>query len=170
MTPMKFPGLPSWTLPAGLLLLAVAAVVMAGKVTERWLLENQQAERVDGLTRELTTNQLALQATGAALTSEKVARQHLASALEEERLAQLEAERRHQAMSAAYTDLLAKQEQLEHENPDVKAWADQPVPAGVSRLLSDARAHYRDQDRDGGADAAPGQPAAHPAAGAQPPD
>jgi len=167
---MTIRPLPSWLLPAGLLLLAVVAIATVGKVTERWLLESQQAERVDGLQQDLTVQRLALQATGAALNSEKVARQHLATALEDERNAQFEAERRHQAMSVAYTELLAKQEALEDADPQVKAWADQPVPAGVSRLLSDARAHYRDQDRDGETDAATGQPAADPAAGTQPPD
>ena len=167
---MTIRPLPSWLLPAGLLLLAVVAIATVGKVTERWLLESQQAERVDGLQQDLTVQRLALQATGAALTSETTARQQLSVALLDERQAQLETAKRHQAMSEAYTELLAKQEQLEHENPDVKAWADQPVPAGVSRLLSDARAHYRDQDRDGETDAATGQPAADPAAGTQPPD
>ena len=167
---MTIRPLPSWLLPAGVLLLAVVAIATVGKVTERWLLESQQAERVDGLQQDLTVQRLALQATGAALTSEKTARQQLSVALLDERQAQLETAKRHQAMSQAYTELLAKQEQLEHENPDVKAWADQPVPAGVSRLLSDARAHYRDQDRDGETDAAAGQPAADPAAGTQPPD
>lgn len=167
---MTIRPLPSWFLPVGLLLLVMWAIATAGKVTERWLMERKQAATIDGLHQDLAVQRLALQATGAALTSERATTAFLKQSLDDERFALEEAERRRRQTYQEYEALLAKQEKLEDEDPDVKAWADQPVPAAVGRLLGDSRAHYRDQDRNADADAANRVPAADADPGAKPPD
>lgn len=166
---MILPPLPRWLPPVGILLCGLL-VVTIGQSIGRWLTAHQQAETLESLHQDLAVQRLALATTGAALSSERATTAQLKSALFDERGAVEEAERRRSQSALAYQALLAKQEQLEHENPDVKAWADQPVPAGVSRLLGEARAHYRDPDRDDQGDAAGGLPAGDPATGAKPPD
>lgn len=153
-----------------LVALALLALFWGGDSLSDWWTARKANTQLTELQDKLSTSQLALQATGAALQSERLATAKLQGALNQERQALQDAEKRRQALNAAYTAQLAKQEALEDADPQVKGWADQPVPAGIDRLLGDSRAHYRDQDRGGDALGTGGPDDADGDPGAQPPD
>lgn len=158
-----------WIWPAAFLILGMVAIATLGNLATNWLEQRQQASKLDDLQQQLGTTKLELQATSSALATERSTTATLKRALDDELKAQQEAEKRHLALNEAFTELQGAMEALENEQPDVKAWADAPVPLAVQRLHREARDRYRGKDYHANS-AAPGQPdASLPATGAERP-
>jgi len=148
-----------YLLLALLLLVGWQQFLLARKETAYMAAEYQRAT-------ELERHNIESQQLNELLASERVANHQLARTLQDEQQARLDTARALETQVLQAQQMRAELEGLKHADADSKAWADQPVPAGVNRLLQH---RYRarqggDQDRLPG-DTAPGQ---LPAASADP--